>query len=104
LEAAIATGRRWACATTVVVQEDPAALSAAELRRLCTPVQPRPPISRKTKPTLSFDPQLLERLSRWGEALMDHLAEHRTDAAHKLASGGQRASTAECTTRPTGRP
>ena len=104
LDAAIATGRRWACATTVIVQPDPAALSPAELRRLCPRRQPRSTLSRKDKPKLYFDPNLLERLSKWGEALVAHDSERRADAAHKLARGGQRASTAECTTGPTGRP
>jgi hypothetical protein len=104
MEAAIATGRRRACASSVVVQEDPAALSAAELRRMCPTCQPRRAIARQDKPQLVFDPQLLERLSRWGEALVKHAAERRADAAHDLVRAGQRVNSAECTTTPTGRP
>ncbi len=100
LNAAIATGRRWACATAVVVQEDPASLTAAELRRACPPRAMR----RHDQPQPFFDPQLLKRLTRWGEALLQVAGEHRNDSARQRATGGQRASTAECTTVPTGRP
>lgn len=88
-EATIETGLRWAQGQTVFVQEDPAALSATELRRLWSlridpAVRPTPP----RRPGL-FDPALLERLTTWGQAL-------------KQLSSGQTASSVQMLRRPAG--
>lgn len=77
-EATIQTGLRWAQGQTVLVQEDPAALSATELRRLWS-LRREPAAAQERvmqRPGL-FDPELLERLTTWGQSLR-HLADGRS--------------------------
>src|SRR5262245_2069857 len=70
LEAAVAAGRRAAVAELILVQEDPAALSGAELRRIWTLhhaaqlTRPRP-----GRAAGLFRPELLDRLANWGQSL-----------------------------------
>jgi hypothetical protein len=82
-EATIQTGLQWAQGQTVFVQEDPAALSATDLRRLWSlrerPAATRP---RPAGPPGTLSPDLRERLSTWGQALQ-HLADgHNGQSVH----------------------
>jgi len=68
-EAAVATGRRAARTELVLVQEDPAALSPAELRRTWTLHQAAQLTGKRPYQSGLFRPELLDRLSAWGQSL-----------------------------------
>jgi glycosyltransferase involved in cell wall biosynthesis len=119
-DAAIKTGLALARGQTLLVQEDGASLSPTELRRLWSLRHDRGlVIARTQRQPGVFDPDLLERLSTWGQALRN-LARRTTpggiqmirrDGAASLAGSNlaahqrdQSSSTAGCTTGPKGRP
>src|SRR6185295_3310161 len=78
--ATVETGMAWAKSELVLVQEDPAALSATELRRLWS-LRERPPTSRPAQRQSGiFDAELLDRLSTWGQALKHLAAGRRSDS------------------------
>jgi hypothetical protein len=100
-QATIQTGLQWAQSQTVFVQEDATALSATDLRRLWS-LRQKPAAARPSAASSpgAFAPELLQRLTTWGEALRHLAAGHsgqsvqmirreasstdcRTDAAHK---------------------
>jgi len=103
-EAAIATGRRAARAELVLVQEDPAALSPAELRRIWT-LQHASQLtaSRPARRSGLFNPDLLDRLSTWGQSLRQLAGgQGRADAPHSLAQPNRQPADAEVVTLPDG--
>jgi polyisoprenyl-phosphate glycosyltransferase len=121
-EAAVKTGLASARGQTVLVQEDAVALSPTDLRRLWSLRHDPGVVTARTQQQPGiFHPDLLERLSTWGQALRN-LARRtsaggirmiRRDAAQSLGSGDfsahaqpreQRPNTAGCTTAPTGHP
>jgi glycosyltransferase involved in cell wall biosynthesis len=70
IEAAVRTGLQWAQGRTVFVQEDAAALSVADLRRLwAVRHDDEVVMARSVSRPGIFDPQLLDRLSQWGRTL-----------------------------------
>jgi len=101
--AAIKTGLARAQGQTVLVQEDTAALSPTDLRRLWSLRNDRDCVMARTQQRPGvFDPNLLERLSTWGQALRN-LARRtnpggiqmiRRDAAQSLAGGNASAKDA----------
>jgi glycosyltransferase involved in cell wall biosynthesis len=88
LEAAVQTAAAEAQGRTVLVQEDPAALSATELRRLWSLREdPAHPAGGQRQLGL-FDPGLLERLTTWGQALRSH-ARGAISASRAISRNGQ---------------
>jgi glycosyltransferase involved in cell wall biosynthesis len=69
-EAAVRTGLQWASGRTVFVQEDSAALSPTDLRRLWALRHDEELVMARTeqRPGI-FDDRLLARLSQWGRKL-----------------------------------
>jgi glycosyltransferase involved in cell wall biosynthesis len=93
---AVRMGLAFANGQTILVQEDTAALSPTDLRRLWSLRHDRGVVMARAhqRPGL-FDPSLLERLSTWGQSLRN-LARRtptsgiqmiRRDAAQSLAGG-----------------
>jgi glycosyltransferase involved in cell wall biosynthesis len=78
LEAAVRTGLQWATGRTVFVQEDPATLSMADLRRLWGLRDNEEVVMARAegRPN-AFDQRLLDRLARWGRALQREAARAR---------------------------
>jgi len=119
--AAVTTGLAQAQGQTVFVQEDDAALSPTDLRRLWSLRSDRDCVVARTQRQPGvFHPELLERLSTWGQALKN-LARRtspggiqmiRRDAAQSLAGanfaaaspGEASTSSAGCIRAPTDRP
>jgi len=74
-EATAQTGLSWARGQTVIVQEEPAALGATELRRLWSLRREPPAVQpRGARRADLFAPALLERLATWAQSLR-HLAD-----------------------------
>jgi hypothetical protein len=90
-EAAVRTGLQWTSGRIVFVQEDPAASSMADLRRLWSLRENEEVVvsNAEGRPS-AFDDRLLERLARWGRALQLEAARAkgihmiRRDAAMQL--------------------
>jgi glycosyltransferase involved in cell wall biosynthesis len=77
-EAAVRTGLQWATGRTVFVQEDPASISMADLRRLWAMRNNEEVVmARAAGRPNAFDDRLLERLARWGRALQQEAARAR---------------------------
>jgi glycosyltransferase involved in cell wall biosynthesis len=78
IEAAVRTGLQWVTGRTVFVQEDPAALSIADLRQLWALRHNEEVVMARAegRPN-AFDQRLLDRLARWGRALQREAARAR---------------------------
>lgn len=82
-EAAVRTGLQWASGRIVFVQEDPAAISITDLRRLWSLRENEEVVVTKAEGRPSaFDDRLLDRLARWGRALQREAA--RAKGIHML--------------------
>ena len=70
VEAAVRTGLQWAQGRTVLVQENAASLSSTDLRQLWSLRHDEELVMARaaSRPGV-FDPQLLDRLSQWGQTL-----------------------------------
>ena len=110
-DSAVKSGLASARGSTLLVQEDRAAISPTMLRRLWSLRHDRGIVMARTqqRPGL-IDEEILDRLTTWGQALRN-LAKRastggiqmiRRDAAQSLA--GSNANSARCTTEPTVRP
>ena len=108
---AVKTGLASARGSTLLVQEDRAAISPTMLRRLWSLRHDRGIVMARTqqRPGL-IDEEILDRLATWGQALRN-LAKRastggiqmiRRDAAQSLA--GSNPNSARCTTEPTAHP
>jgi polyisoprenyl-phosphate glycosyltransferase len=93
---AVRMGLAFAKGQTILVQEDAAALSPTDLRRLWSLRHDRGIVmARAQKQPGLFDPDLLERLSTWGQSLRNLARRSQTsgiqmirrDAAQSLAGG-----------------
>jgi glycosyltransferase involved in cell wall biosynthesis len=93
-EAAIKTGLQWAQGETVFVQEDPLAPSHTDLRRLWSLRRdPDVVMARAARQPGVIQPELLERLTTWGQTLRQQSGSAaassiqmiRRDAVHGLA-------------------
>jgi glycosyltransferase involved in cell wall biosynthesis len=72
LAAAVKAGVRTAAGETVIVQEDPAPLSPASLRRLWSLRHDKGVVmARSQQKASAFEPDVLHRLSAWGQELRE---------------------------------
>jgi glycosyltransferase involved in cell wall biosynthesis len=94
-EAAVKTGLQWAGGRTVFVQEDPLAPSHTDLRRLwALRNDPDVVMARAARQPGVIQPELLDRLTTWGQSLRKHAGSAaassiqmiRRDALHDLAA------------------
>jgi polyisoprenyl-phosphate glycosyltransferase len=84
-EAALKTGLAWAQGQTVFVQEDPAAPSSTDLRRLWSLRHDQEVVMARVEPRPGlFDPGLLERLTTWGQALRNLARGHSACGIHMI--------------------
>jgi len=84
-EAAAKTGLASAHGQTVFIQEDSAALSAAQLRRLWSLRTDRQVVMAHSQQRAGvFDPELLERLSTWCQMLREASKRNRAGAVRMI--------------------
>jgi glycosyltransferase involved in cell wall biosynthesis len=102
-EAAVKTGLQWAQGRTVFVQEDPLTPSHTDLRRLWSlRNDPDVVMARAARQPGVIQPELLERLTTWGQSLRKHAGSAaassiqmiRRDSLHGLDSTSNEPATA----------
>jgi glycosyltransferase involved in cell wall biosynthesis len=106
-DAAVKTGLQWAQGKTVFVQEDPLALSAADLRRLWSLRRDDEVVlARAPRQAGEFSPALLDRLSAWGQSLRNSMQGRATSgiqmirrAAAEQAAAGESVLVLESTSQ-----
>jgi glycosyltransferase involved in cell wall biosynthesis len=96
LAAAVKAGVRTASGETVIVQEDPAPLSPASLRRLWSLRHDQGVVMARTQRQASaFEPDVLHRLSAWGQELRELAQRNAAGGVQMIRRDGVRAAASD---------
>jgi len=96
LAAAVKAGVQTASGETVMVQEDPAPLSPASLRRLWSLRHDKGVVMARTQQKASaFEPDVLHRLSAWGQELRELAKRNAAGGVQMIRREGVKAAAGE---------